>query len=98
VTEEKKTWNQEDFNKTMQESSVELTKLRAELQKLMVRFGLRALKTYQAARPEPLRPTEVGSLVKYEITNAVTDLMEQNTLDTIIKQTKSEWEKQQSIK
>jgi hypothetical protein len=56
------------------------------------------LKTYQAARPEPLRPTEVGSLVKYEITNAVTDLMEQNTLDAIIKQAKSEWEKQQSIK
>jgi hypothetical protein len=98
VTEEKKAWNQEDFNKTMQESSVELTNLRAELQELMVRFGLRALKTYQAARPEPLRPTEVGSLVKYEITNAVTDLMEQNTLDAIIKQAKSEWEKQQSIK
>ncbi len=93
MPEEKKAWNQEDFNKTMQESLVELTNLREELQNLMVKFGLRALKTYQAARPEPLRTTEVGSLVKYEVTNAIADISEEKTLDAIIKQTKLEWEK-----
>jgi len=97
MTEEKKTWNQEDFNKTMQESLAELTNLRMELQNLMVKFGLRALKTYQAARPEPLRATEVASLVKYELTNAITDLSDQKTLDSIIKQTRLEWEKQQQV-
>jgi hypothetical protein len=94
VAEEKKTWNQEDYNKTMLESLAELTNLRMELQNLMVKFGLRALKTYQAARPEPLKPTEVGSLVEYELTNAITDLSDQKTLDAIIKQTRLEWEKQ----
>ncbi len=79
----------------MQESLVELTNLREELQNLMVKFGLRALKTYQAARPEPLRTAEVGSLVKYEVTNALADISEEKTLDAIIKQTKLEWEKQQ---
>jgi hypothetical protein len=93
VAEEKKTWNQEDYNKTMLESLAELTNLRMELQNLMVKFGLRALKTYQAARPEPLKPTEVGSLVEYELTNAITDLSDQKTLDAIIKQTRLEWEK-----
>jgi hypothetical protein len=94
VAEEKKTWNQEDYNKTMEESLAELTNLRMELQNLMVKFGLRALKTYQAARPEPLKPTEVGSLVKYELANAIIDLSDQKTLDAIIKQTRLEWEKQ----
>jgi hypothetical protein len=96
MTEEKKTWNQEVFNKTMQESLTELTNLRTELQNLMIRFGLRALKTYQAARPEPLRPAEIGSLVKYELTNAIADLSDQKSLDSIIRQTKLEWEKQQA--
>ena len=98
MAEEKKTWNQEDFNKTMQESLAELTNLRMELQNLMVKFGLRALKTYQAARPEPLKPTEVGSLVKYELTNAIADLSDQKTLDSIITRAKIEWEKQQLTK
>lgn len=98
MAEENKTWNQEDFNKTMQESLSELTNLRMELQNLMVKFGMRALRTYQAARPEPLRPTEVGSLVKYELTSAIADLSDPKSLDAIIKQTRLEWEKQQQTK
>ncbi|MEM2080988.1 MAG: hypothetical protein QW744_01800, partial [Candidatus Bathyarchaeia archaeon] len=53
--EEKEMSSPEDFNQLMQESRDELANLRAQLQSLMVKFGLRALKTYQAARIEPLR-------------------------------------------
>ena len=95
MSEEKKTWNQEDFNKTMQESLSELTGLRMELQNLMVRFGMRALKTYQAARPEDLKPNEISSLVKYELNSAIADLSDPKSIDAIIKQTRLEWEKQQ---
>jgi hypothetical protein len=94
MAEEKKTWNQENFNQLMKESHAELLKLRMELQNLMVKFGLRALKTYQAARPEPLRPAEIVSLVKYEVENAIQDVSEQSSKDAIIKQAKLEWEKQ----
>jgi hypothetical protein len=94
MAEEKKTWNSENFDQLMKESHDELLKLRIELQNLMVKFGLRALKTYQAARNEPLRPTEIASLVKYEIENAIHDVSEQNSKDAIIKQAKTEWEKQ----
>jgi hypothetical protein len=92
MAEEKKTWNSEKFDKLMKESHDELQNLRVELQKLLVRFGMRALKTYQAARNEPLRPTEIASLVRYEIDNVIQDASEPSSKDSIIKQAKLEWE------
>jgi hypothetical protein len=82
----------------MKESSNELVNLKAELQNLMVKFGLRALRTYQAARTEPLRPAELASLVKYELQNAITDFSEPNSINSAIKQTITEWQKQQETK
>ncbi len=88
----------ENFDQLMKDSRDELVDLRTQLQSLMVKFGLRALKTYQAARNEPLRPTEVASLVKYELENVIADLSEPNSVDAIIKQTRLEWEKLQETK
>lgn len=88
----------EDFNQLMKESREELVNLRAQLQNLMVKFCLRALKTYQAARIEPLRPAEVLSLIKYELDNVIQDLQEQKNLDAISAQAKQEWEKLQAEK
>ena len=96
MTEAKKPWNQETFNQTMKESKNELEELKTQLQNLMVKFGMRALKTYQAARNEPLRPMEVKSLVKYEVDSAIADLSEPNSINSIIEQTKIEWEKQKA--
>jgi len=97
MAEEKKPWNQENFDQLMKESHAELLNLRIELQNLLVKFGLRALKTYQAARNYPLRPNEIASLVKYEIENAIQDVSEQSSKNAIIKQAKIEWEKQHKI-
>jgi hypothetical protein len=96
MAEEKKPWDQETFDQKMKESLDELSRLRMELQNLMVKFGLRALKQYQAARNYPLRPNEIASLVKYEIENAIHDVSEQDSKDAIIKQARLEWEKQHS--
>jgi hypothetical protein len=98
MTEEKKMPTSENFDQLMKKSRDELVDLRMQLQSLMVKFGLRALKTYQAARNEPLRPTEVASLVKYELENVIADLSEPNSIDSIIKQTRLEWEKLQETK
>jgi hypothetical protein len=98
MTKEKKTPTSESFDQLMKESRDELVDLRMQLQSLMVKFGLRALKTYQAARNEPLRPIEVASLVKYELENVIVDLSEPNSIDSIIKQTRLEWEKLQETK
>jgi hypothetical protein len=45
-----------------------------------------------------LRPIEVASLVRYELENVIVDLSEPNSIDSIIKQTRLEWEKLQEAK
>ncbi len=78
----------------MSASANELEALRAELQKLMVKFGVRALKLYQTGTKEPLQPQQMSYLIKYELTNAIADLQEKPTMDAIIEQTKAEYTKQ----
>ena len=97
MAEEKKPWDQESFDQKMKESLNDLSSLRMELQKLLVKFGLRALKQYQAARNYPLRANEIARLVKYEIENAIHDVSEQDNKDEIIKQARLEWEKTREV-
>ena len=87
--------NSENYARMMKESREELVNLKEQLQNLMVKFGLRALKLYQTGRNEPLKPIELASLVKYELDNAIRDLAEPDSIESIIKQTKIEWTKQQ---
>jgi hypothetical protein len=87
--------NSENYATMMKESREELFNLKEQLQNLMVKFGLRALKLYQTGRNEPLKPIELSSLVKYELDSAIHDLSEPGSIEVIIKQTKIEWTKQQ---
>jgi hypothetical protein len=84
-----------EYAQKMENSASELEKLRTELQNLMVKFGLRALKLYQTGTKEALMPTQMSYLIKYELTNAIADLSEQKSIEAIINQTKEEWKKQQ---
>ncbi len=77
----------------MTDSAKELENLRTELQNLMVKFGVRALKLYQTGTPEPLQPSQMSYLIKYELTNAIADLQEPKTMEAIINQTKEEYKK-----
>ena len=96
MIEDNKSWDQTSFDEKMKASQAELTELRAQLQNLLVRFGLRALKTYQAARNLPLRSSEIENLVKYELDNVANDLAEKSAQLPIIIQVKQEWEKRQT--
>ena len=82
-----------EYSQTMTDLANELEELRTELQNLMVRFGLRALKLYQTGTPEPLLPSQMSYLIKYELTNAIQDLSAPSNIEAIIKQTKEEWQK-----
>ena len=84
-----------EYSQTMTDRANELGTLRAELQNLMVRFGLRALNLYQTGTPEPLQPMQMSYLIKYELTNAIQDLSAESNIQAIIEQTKEEWKKQQ---
>jgi len=83
------------YSQDMTDRAKELEALRTELQNLMVRFGLRALKLYQTGTPEPLAPGQMSYLIKYELTNAIADLQDPKNMEAIINQTKEEWKKQQ---
>ena len=86
-------WDSDSFDKKMKDSKNELSELQEEQQKLMVKFCLRALRVYQATRPEPLRPGEVALLIKNELNNVIADLTAQTNLDNITKLVKEEWTK-----
>jgi hypothetical protein len=93
MTEQGK-WDSTGFDKLMKDSKIELVDLQNQLNNIMVKFCLRALRIYQATRPEPLRPNELALLVKNELNNAVIDLSAQANLDNIAKIAKEEWLKQ----
>ena len=82
-----------EYSQTMAELANELETLRTELQDLMVRFGLRALKLYQTGTPEPLQAMQMAYLIKYELTNAIQDLSAESNMQAIINQTKEVWKK-----
>ena len=93
MTEQGK-WDSTGFDKLMKDSKTELVDLQNQLNNIMVKFCLRALRIYQATRPEPLRPNELALLVKNELNNAVIDLSAPANLENIAKLAKEEWLKQ----
>jgi hypothetical protein len=88
----------QEYAQTMKDSSQELETLRTDLQNLMIRFGLRALKLYQTGTSTPLQPTQLPYLIKYELTNVIQDLSSESNIKAIIEATKAEWEKQNQPK
>ena len=88
-------WDSKGFDKLMKNSKNELSELQEELQNVMVKFCMRALRVYQSTRPEPLRPGEIALLIKNELNNVIIDLTAQPNLENITKVVKEEWAKQQ---
>jgi len=86
-------WDSTGYDKFLKDSKTELTELQNQLNDLLVKFCLRALRIYQATRPEALRPNEVSLLVRNELNNAVADLTLQPNMDNIMKLAKEEWAK-----
>jgi hypothetical protein len=82
------------YSKKMTESKDELTQLQEELNDVLVKFVLRALRIYQSTRPEPLRVNEIALLVRNEIKNVLTDLNDQVSTDNIAKLAKEAWAKE----
>jgi hypothetical protein len=93
--EEKGNWDSKGFSKQMKESKDELGDLRKELNNIMVKFCLRALRVYQSTRPEPLRTGEIALLIKNELNWVIGDLTAQTNLDSITALVKEEWAKEQ---
>jgi len=88
-------WDSKGFSKQMKDSKNELADLQNELNNVMIKFALRALRVYQSTRPEPLRPGELALLIKNELNWVITDLTAQPNMENITKLVKEEWVKEQ---
>jgi hypothetical protein len=82
------------YSKKMTESKDELTELQDELNNIIVRFVLRALRIYQSTRPEPLRVNEISLLVRNEINNVLADLNALPNAEALAKLAKEAWAKE----
>ena len=94
MAEKEGNWDNTGFDQLMKDSKDELELLRKQQTDLMVKYTLRALRIYQAAKPEPLKPTEIAYLTKNELNNVIGDLTQQPNLDNIAKLVREEWLKQ----
>jgi hypothetical protein len=84
------------YSKKMVEAKDELGQLQAELNNVLVKFALRALRVFQSTRPEPLRPGEIALIINNELVKGVLyDLNTQLSIDTIAKAAKEAWAKEQ---
>jgi len=84
------------YSKKMLEAKDELGQLQAELNDVLVRFCLRALRVFQSTRPEPLRPGEIALIINNELVKGVLyDLNLQPSIDAIAKAAKDAWAKEQ---
>lgn len=78
-------WDREKMEKAMKDSKKEFQDLHYRLINLLVDFGLRALKTFQAGQKEPLNPLQVNQTVTHEIEAVIETLSEPKWADLIIR-------------
>jgi hypothetical protein len=80
-------WNKERAEKAMEEGKEEFINLNLELGALMVKFGLRALKTAQAGMNEPLNHLQIEEVVGREIEAVIETLSEPTFVDVVTQKT-----------
>lgn len=82
---EKDKWDKGKMKKEMEDAKTELVDLNRKLVNLMVDFGLRALKTFQAGKKEDLNPLQINEIVSKEIEAVIKTLSGPEYADIIIR-------------
>jgi hypothetical protein len=84
------------YSKKMVEAKDELAQLQEELNNVLIKFALRALRVFQSTRPEPLRPGEIALIINNELVKGVLyDLNTQPSIDALAKAAKEAWANEQ---
>jgi hypothetical protein len=90
-SKERKKWDVKKLDKTMKNSKKEVVDLNLRLFNLVAEFGVRALKTFQAGKSEPLNPLQINQIVTREIQCVIDDLSKLQIADTIIKKAEQDF-------
>lgn len=88
---ERKKWSKDKLDKAMKESDKEVVKLNTRLFYLVAEFGVRALKTFQASKSEPLNPLQINQIVTKEILAVIDSLQDPDTADVIIRKAEADF-------
>lgn len=82
---ERNRWNTERMKKAMEEGKEEFIELSIKLHNLLVDFGVRALKTFQAGRGEPLNRLQVNQVVVREVEQVVKQISDPEFIELVVK-------------
>src|SRR4030042_5272611 len=74
MEDEMRKWNKNKMTKEMKNAKEEFIGLEKELLHLMVKFSLRALKTFQAGKKEELNRLQINQIITHEIECVIDDL------------------------
>lgn len=92
---ERKKWSKNKLDQAMKEAKDEFIELQMQLHYLLVKICLRALKTFQQGKSEPLNPLQIRQIVEHELDNLVEDISKPSFMDVTLKRTMLEWKKLQ---
>ena len=62
-----------------------------QLQDLMLKFSLRALKTFQKGKTEPLNHLQLKQIIEHELEQVIENISEPRFLDVLIRRTTLKW-------
>jgi hypothetical protein len=88
-------WYKEKLRKAMKESKEEAIELHFELFNSMVDLCVRALKTHQTAKSEPLDPLQINQIAIHEIEIVIKTLSNTRFADMIIRKAGRDFLEQQ---
>lgn len=88
---EKEKWDKKKIDKAMEESEEEFLEITKRLYAAVTEFGVRALKTFQAAKSEPLNPLQINEIVTHELECVIETLRNPQTADLIIRMAQQEF-------
>jgi hypothetical protein len=89
--EERKKWDKKELEKAMKGSEEEFLDLGKRLFFLVAEFCVRALKTFQATKNEPLNPLQINQISTKEIVAVIEQLQDPRIADLIIKKAEQDF-------
>lgn len=85
---EERRWDKERLKKAMEEGKEEFIELTIKLNDLIVDFCMRALKSAETSKGEPLNPIQVEQMISYEIGAVLEQISDPHFMNLIIEKAK----------
>jgi len=89
---EREEWDPERMKELMEESKEEFFELTESLCELMVEFGVRALKIFEAGRGEPLNAVQINQVVVHELEAVCAQISDPEFIQLVVDKAEMEYQ------